>query len=246
MKVAGICNLQGMGWVFDANAGDLTVADVGADGFSTSNVKTIVKKAGGTGRPAYPSFSPGSEWIAFGRPTQGSRSTGSGDLWIVKTDGTNLKKLGAASEGEKSFNPVFAPIRAGGYFWVAFISRRDYGNTLVNANRQQLWITAISDPPTGDDPSHPPFYMRGQESCGKSENAYYALDPCKEIGEGCSSGIDCCGGTCVKGSDGGYVCGDAPEAGQCADDGNACESDADCCGTSSTCVDKFCTPPIPK
>jgi hypothetical protein len=245
-KVAAICNLKGMGWVFDATGGDLAVADVGADGFSTSNMKTIVTKEGGTGRPAYPSFSPGSEWLAFGRPTQGSRSTGSGDLWIVGADGTGLKKLTTASEGGKSFNPVFAPIRAGGYFWVVFISRRDYGNTLVNANRQQLWITAISDPPTGDDPSHPPFYMRGQEGCGKSENAYYAMDPCKEIGESCESGVDCCGKTCVKGEGGGYVCGDAPESGQCSEDGNACTSDADCCNSSSDCLDGFCTPPIPK
>lgn len=249
-KIAGICNLQGGSWVFDALGGDLAVADVEANGFTTSNVTTLVTKSEGKGRPAYPSFSPNSEWIAFGRPTAGSRSTGDGDLWIVGADGSNLKRLDAASDDNKSFNPVFAPLRAGGYFWLVFISRRDYGNSLVNTGRQQLWITAVDDSPTGaGDPSHPPFYMRGQEGCGKSENAYYALDPCKNIGAGCSSGVDCCNGSCVKDPDSQqYVCGEPPPSGQCVQDGNKCGKSVDCCSVSggTTCVDGFCSPVIPK
>lgn len=245
-KVAGICNLSSSAWIFDATNGDLAVADVAADGFSVNNVTTIVPKGGGQGRPAYPSFSPGSEWIAFGRPTQGSRSSGNGDLWLVAPDGSGLKQLATASNDNQSFNPVFAPLRAGGYFWLVFISRRSYGNTLVNANRQQLWITAIDDPPSAGDPSHPPFYMRGQENCGKSENAYYALDPCSEIGAGCLSGVDCCTGQCVKNDMGEYVCGDPPEPGGCSQDGNKCTTNADCCNTTAKCVDGFCQPPIPQ
>lgn len=246
-KIAGICGLSGGGWVFDASSGGLAVADVAPDGFTVTNVQTIVPQAGGPGRPAYPSFSPGGEWIAFGRPTSGSRSTGNGTLWIVAPDGTGLKKLAIASSDDRSFNPVFAPLRAGGYFWLVFITRRDYGNTLVGANRQQLWITAVDDPPTADDPSHPPFYMRGQENCGKSENAYYALDPCKEIGQDCTSGIDCCNGQCIKDpTTGKYVCGEPPPPGECVQDGNACETKADCCNPAADCVDGFCQPPIPK
>src|SRR5205814_613787 len=157
--------------------------------------------------PAYPTFSPGSEHIAYTRPTQGSRSTGNGQLWIIDPDGSNAKELTSAESGlNNSYNAVFAPLRAGGYFWIVFISRRDYGNRLVGADpngfgvpgRTQLWVTAIDDPPSAGDPSHPAWYIRGQEDCAFSENAYYALDPCKMDGEDCTSGVDCCGGQCVK------------------------------------------------
>ena len=152
-----------------------------------------------------------------------------------------------ASNDNRSFNPVFAPLRAGGYYWLVFVTRRDYGNQLVGASRQQLWITAIDDPPTAADPSHPPFYMRGQEMCGKSENAYYALDPCRQLGASCLSGADCCNGQCVKDPNTQqYVCGEPPPPGQCSQDGNSCQTAADCCNAGSKCIDGFCQPPIPK
>lgn len=248
LKVAAICGASGFGWGFDANTGNLAVADVAADGFTVGGVTQIVPQAGGQGRPAYPSFTSDSAYIAFGRPTSGSRSTGNGDLWLVKPDGSDLKKLGIASSDNKSFNPVFAPQRAGGYYWLVFISRRDYGNTLVNTNRQQLWMTAIDDPPTAADPSHPPFYIRGQEGCGLSENAYMAKEPCKVQGESCVTGADCCEGQCVKdpGGSGMYICGEPPPPGTCSEIGNACTTAADCCAPDALCIDGFCSLPVPK
>jgi hypothetical protein len=245
-KLAAICGLQGGGWVFDYGTGYLATADVAADGFTVSNVLQIVPQAGAPGRPAYPSFSPGSEYIAFGRPTQGSRSTGEGQLWLTKADGSDTKKLAIASSDNKSFNPVFAPLRAGGFFWTVFISRRDYGNRLVSTNRQQLWVTGIDDPPTAVDPSHPPFYLRGQDDTQLSENAYYALEPCKEVGESCESGVDCCNGTCVyDDAVDMLVCGEPPPPGECVSNGNACTVTADCCDPEATCVDGFCQLPVP-
>jgi len=244
-KIAAICGTSGgFGWAFDSPTGELTMGDVGPDGFTVSNVQTIVPQAGQQGRPAYPSFSPGSEWLAFGRPTQGSRSIGDGNIWLSDLTGSQVKQLTTMSSDNRSFNPVFAPLRAGGYYWVVFISRRDYGNRLVGANRQQLWIGAVTDPPSAADPSNPPFYLRGQEDCGKSENAYFALEPCKQLGEACTSGVDCCDGTCIKdeGSSG-YVCGTPQE---CAQDGNACTVDADCCNSLATCLDGFCQQPAPE
>lgn len=245
-KLSAVCGASGFGWGFDASGGYLAVADVAADGFSVSGVKQIVPQAAGPGRPAYPSFTSDSQFLAFGRPTSGSRSTGNGDLWLVKPDGTDLKKLGIASSDNKSFNPVFAPQRAGGYYWLVFISRRDYGNTLVGTNRQQLWMTAIDDPPSAADPSHPPFYMRGQEGCGLSENAYMAKEPCKAKGEGCVTGADCCDGQCVKDPSGSYVCGEPPPPGTCSETGNACTTAADCCNPSDECIDGFCQIKPPK
>ncbi|MBK8942604.1 MAG: hypothetical protein IPM79_34680 [Polyangiaceae bacterium] len=245
LKMAAICGVTNS-WIFDSYSGYMVTADVAADGITTSNLQTIVPQ-GSPGRPAYPSFAPGNEYIAYGRPTQGSRSTGDGKLYLVKTDGTDAKVLENASNDNRSFNPVFAPLRAGGYSWLVFISRRNYGNRLVGANRQQLWITAITDPPTAVDPSHPPFYMRGQEDCGKSENAYFALEPCKEVGESCESGVDCCNGQCVQDQDTGMlVCGDPPPPGECSELGNACETAADCCDAEAICLDNFCQLPPPR
>lgn len=245
-KVAGICGASGFGWGFDAGTGYLAIGDVAADGFSVSGVKQIVPQNAGQGRPAYPSFTSDSKFISFGRPTSGSRSTGQGNLWFVGADGSDMKELTQASSDNKSFNPVFAPQRAGGYYWLVFISRRDYGNTLVSTNRQQLWMTAIDDPPTAGDPSHPPFYMRGQEGCGLSENAYYAREACKNQGEGCLSGADCCEGNCIKDGSGNYVCAVPPPPGTCSEIGNSCMSAANCCDATALCIDGFCELPIPK
>lgn len=248
-KVAAICNLSGGGWTFDASGGNLSVADVNAAQDGVMNQAVIVPQAGGVGRPAYPSFSPDSQHIAFGRPTVGSRSTGNGKLWLVGTDGSSPKELNIASSDNRSFNPVFAPKSSGGYKWVVFISRRDYGNKMVNMNRQQLWVTAISDPPTEADPSHPPFYLRGQNMNCKSENAYYALDPCKEDGEGCDHGVECCNKSCVYDANLGMnVCGTL-DPGECIPTGSGvCTADVDCCDvtTGVTCKNGFCEPPAPK
>jgi hypothetical protein len=247
-KIAGICKLGSGGpWVFNAKQGELVVGDVAADGFTVTGGLTIVPQAGQQGRPSFPSFSPGSEWLTFARTTVGATSQGFGNLWTIRPDGTNIRQLAAASSENKSYYPVFAPLRAGGYFWIVFISKRDYGNSLVGASRQQLWITAVDDPATADDPSHPAFYMRGQELCGKSESAYYALDPCKKLGADCQSGVDCCNGQCVKDKETGkYTCGEPPPPGACSQDGNSCKTDADCCDSMSPCMDGFCEPPPPE
>ncbi|MFO0589722.1 MAG: hypothetical protein U0441_19440 [Polyangiaceae bacterium] len=254
-KIAAICNLSSSSWIFDATGGSLFTADVADDGFTVSNIQQLVPQAGGQGRPAYPSFSPGDgEYIAFGRPTAGSRTTGNGDLWLAETaNGANVKKLAIASSDNKSFNPVFSPLRAGGFYWLVFVSRRDYGNHLIGSNRQQLWITAVDDPPTAGDPSHPPFYVRGQEDCAKSENAYFALPPCKDKGMACTEGSDCCNGQCIKDPQTGmYTCGDPPPPGMCSQDGNSCQTSADCCNYNPndpkgiSCIDNFCQYPPPQ
>jgi hypothetical protein len=212
--------------------------------------KVIVPKGNGQGRPAYPTFSPDSKHVVFGRPTSGSRSTGAGTLWISDVNGGGLVQLSKASDDNHSFNPVFAPKSAGGYTWIVYISKRDYGHQLVSANRQQLWITALEDPPTpGQDPSSPPFYLRGQDNCELSENAYYALDPCKKDGEDCEHGIECCNKSCIydeklmK-----HVC-KPPEGGACIPTGSGtCDEDTDCCDFADgiVCINGFCEAKPPK
>ena len=62
------------------------------------------------------------------------------------------------------------PISVGGYIWVVFVSPRDYGNKMLSAsnptyeNRKQLWVAAIdANPQPGKDPSHPAFWLPGQD-----------------------------------------------------------------------------------
>jgi hypothetical protein len=239
LMIAATCGYPNGGWTFDQNNAELRIGQVQPDGFTVANITTLVPQNNGEpGRPAYPNFSPGNDWLIYGRPTSGSRSTGNGKLYMTSVDGQHNIRLDVASGDNRSFNPTFAPLRAGGYYWVVFMSRRDYGNTLVGANRQQLWMTAITDPPESMlDPSNPAFYVRGQEDCALSENAYFAPDPCNDDPQaGCESGIDCCSGHCIQMGEV-KQCG---EKGPCSEAGNACESDADCCEPGTPCVDGYC------
>ena len=243
-KIAAICGLNTWSWIFDANVGNLVIGNMNGD--ALVDVQTVVPQGGLAGRPAYPSFSPDSQYIAYGRPTAGSRSTGNGTLWLTDAQGQTPKQLFNASNDNRSYNPVFAPKGAGGYNWVVFISKRDYGNQLVGASRQQLWVTAIDDPPGAADPSHPPFYLRGQEACDLSENAYYALEPCKDDGADCTHGVECCNKSCINGKCEQIV------GGQCIPTNSGlCDEDADCCdytgpGSSVICVQGFCEPKPPQ
>lgn len=235
-KISAICGLANgaAGWAFDSNEGELVTADIAADS-SVSGFEVRAVQSGFPGRPAYPSFSSDSQWIAYGRPTVGSRSNADGTLWMVSAEGTQtFKQLLTAGSDNKSFYPNFAPVRAGGYYWIVFASRRDYGNRLVATNRQQLWVAAISDPPVDSDPSHPAFYVQGQSSCMKSLHPTFTRDACLDLGASCDKGIDCCSNTCSGG-----VCSNA-EA--CSADLNGCEESADCCNASATCRDGFCQP----
>jgi hypothetical protein len=244
-KIAAVCGMSGGSWTFDSYSGNLTLIDIMGD---TLGASTQIVPQGQPGRPAYPSFTPDSQYLLFGRPTQGSRSTGNGALYITDINGQNTKWLQALDPGNdnRAFNPGVAPRKAGGFSWVVFISRRNYGNQLVNMNRQQLWMAAVDDPPNANDPSHPPFYLRGQEMCDLSENAYYAQEPCLEEGEPCEAGVECCEGNCIpdlsQQSPTGFICGD-PDPNECVQTGNACENDADCCDYPEViCLDGFCEP----
>ena len=103
------------------------------------------------------------------------------------------------------FYPTVNPVSAGGYFWVYFTSRRSYGNLLRQGLRddvgsKSIWVSAIDiNAPAGTDPSHPAFYLPGQELGSGNIRAFAVLAPCKGDGATCESGLDCCGGSCTTG-----------------------------------------------
>jgi len=154
-----------------------------------------------------------------------------------------------------NFYPTGSPVAAGGYFWVFFTSRRQYGNVMVDttnnnavpdpvfhAETKKIWVTALTigfNEGQGGDPSHPAFLLPGQELVSGNIRAFAALAPCVANGASCTTGIDCCGGYCTNGT--------CNKPMTCSTVDNACVTNADCCsGTGLQCIDGFCAMVAPQ
>jgi len=241
---------------------------------------------------AYPGFTPDNEWVVLDATSDpdfltcapaccGNFAPGlpKADLEIVHTPSKTIATLdslnglangqyylpyGEAAEGHMNFQPTILPVAVGGYYWVVFTSRREYGN-LVNTSdpyycsdssaapwRKKLWVAAldIDNPETpstsAHDISHPAFYLDGQDLQTGNYRGFWALSPCEQMGEGCQSGDECCSGFCRQ------VTGDAgaPSTGDAADDASggadggpsyvcvppqACANEYEKCTTSADC-----------
>ena len=147
---------------------------------------------------------------------------------------TTYLPYGASEELHHNYYPTVSPIAAGGYFWVFFDSYRHYGNLGLE---RQLWGTAVDVSAThkyASDPSHPAFFVTGQELGTGNHRAFTALDPCLASGASCTTGVDCCGGFCTNGT-----CGlPAP---RCSNTDESCSSGHACCNTAEQCIGGFCT-----
>lgn len=242
---------------------DVASGALGAYGFDMTNVKattsqTLVQQ--GSGLPiVWPSVTPDAKWIVYQRGALDSRG-GAGDLFLANADTPNQEiRLGkldgdgypfaaGARDLAQNYEPTFAPVASGGYFWVVFTSRRTYGNQMtgVPTATKQLWVAAIDlAPKAGADPSHPAFRLPGQDE-NLNMRGFWALDPCKGDGQGCASGTECCGGFCDgSGPAGALVC---TSKGQCGQVGDHCNQTSDCCDAAKgvTCINKVCSEPGPK
>jgi WD40-like Beta Propeller Repeat len=150
----------------------------------------LVAPSAGRSAVTYPTWSPDSEWIAYGRATQARTRGALGELGLSNLDGTQQLALDrgcgvgslAADQSSACYEPTFMPESRGGYFWLVFVSERTYGNTLTDTNsasrRKQLWVMAIDDPPqAGQDPSHPGFWLPGQEIDNHNMRGAWTLEP---------------------------------------------------------------------
>jgi hypothetical protein len=156
--------------------------------------------------PAWPSFTPDEKRIVFacGVTTDfsamGARlsgRTGSGppsDLYSVDvasrqtvllsramgfvrpgdSDADTYLPFGAA-DLHQNYYPNVYPATSGGYAWVVFDSIRNYGNQGV---MRQVWGAAIDLSGNAEDPSHPAFYVPGQDSTAVNLRAVAAIDAC--------------------------------------------------------------------
>ncbi len=121
-----------------------------------------------------------------------------------------------ANEPLLNYEPTMNPTAVGGYYWLAFTSRRLYGNVATmnpwwsdprfkatggqyGPTTKKIWVSAISTNPTsGTDPSNPPFYLPGQEYLAGNSKAYWVLAACvaanntRSTATECESDLDCC------------------------------------------------------
>jgi WD40 repeat protein len=213
---------------------------------------------------AYPSFSPDSAFIAFHVGDHASGCSGSCDnaetgisaIYLQSTAGTAAVRLAQLTDSPPnvadrnlSFEPTFNPIERGGYFWVVFTSMRDWGNEITgtaNNGKKRLWVAAIDKAAGTLDPSHPAFFLEGQEETTTNMRGFWALAACTQTpvsgtGGSCAAGFECCSGFCDKG-----VCVDTGKL-ACAQQGDSCKVSADCCNSPLvTCTNGSCQASGPK
>lgn len=211
---------------------------------------------------AYPSFTPDSQSLAFHVSDFGTEcnanacdanATGIGSIWMQSVTNSAPLKLAAlndsslkATDHNVSFEPTFNPVERGGYFWVVFTSMRDWGNKpevsgTANNGKKRLWIAAIDKTTGAADPSHPAFFLEGQELSTTNMRGFWALASCKATGSGgtCSAGFECCSGFCDQG-----MCIDVSQV-SCKASGEACTATADCCNAPAIeCTDGVCKSPL--
>jgi hypothetical protein len=177
--------------------------------------------------------------------------------------GQTYLPYGETAEGKMNYEPSVLPVAVGGYYWVLFTSRRMYGNTISptsgdppgkdpfgsEANpspRKKIWIAAIDIDHAGKaDPSHPAFYLPGQELRTANMRAFAALAPCKQDNVSCETGADCCGGYCretSRASDGTPVLQCVPPpVNTCSDLQEPCTTADDCCNPTNMCINGRCS-----
>jgi hypothetical protein len=205
----------------------------------------------------WPAFTPDGKTVVFQTGTTTMTGGGTGRLLAVdvqtkqladllKLNGDGYMPAGPRDEN-LNFEPTIAPLASGGYFWVTFTSRRTYGNKLTGPAEmtKRLWIAAIDiNAPPGADPSHPAFYVAGQEQNAGNSRGFWTLDACKEMGASCETGDECCEGGCIADPDTGEkVCG-TPQG--CSNEFDACTTSADCCDAPGLeCIGGKCALAVP-
>jgi hypothetical protein len=237
---------------------------------SVAATPTLLRKLNGTGY--IPGTSPGPPAPV---PDAGPLHTnGKTVQWAKGGCGQSLSMSGTVTEDQLNYMPTVSPQEAGGYYWAVFTSRRLYGNTATGTPweykecvspdpsappTKKLWVSAIDKNwVPGTDPSHPAFYLPGQELLSGNMRGFWAQSPCIAAGSSGSSNVcetddDCCGGLASP-----KVAACRIDAGStpvtrhckavvpnsCSSPGGSCAIDADCCQAGSHCTVGICRQPL--
>ncbi|HTQ41429.1 MAG TPA: hypothetical protein VMI75_01650 [Polyangiaceae bacterium] len=267
----------GFGYPVEFRTSNLVVYSFSKTAPYFTNPQTVVTSSGQGDAIAFPSFSPDSKFVFFqrgdySRAKYGTNQHGNDDLYVVPAQAgaapvalasaNNPGNVLPADSQHLNYAPTVNPIASGGYVWVVFTSPRDYGNEMVSPegappndatyqNHKQLWVAAVDANIGTVDPSHPPFWLPGQDSTTANMFGYWALSPCKPtMGDGgpqtCAAGFECCSGFCRDTDGGPPVCVDNP--GGCHQVGEKCTTTADCCNSSGTvqCIGGVCQETMPQ
>jgi hypothetical protein len=268
---------------YDTGGGhSIAVMDFDAATNTFSNLRDVATMT--SGYLGWPAFTPDNKHVLFANGTNveydsmsddpaamphpqsdihlanvGSRTVAPAD----RLNGKGYLPFGEAAEGHLNFEPTILPEAVGGYYWVVFTSRREYGNTLNGpdpysltgqpGSRKKLWVAAIDIgrgevlSSTAQDITHPAFYLDGQELAAGNMRGFWTLDPCAQNGASCETGDGCCSGFCrqTASPDGGVAFACVPPTG-CAQESERCARTSDCCNASSgtQCIAGFCATPI--
>lgn len=244
----------------------VTIADYDANTHTLSNPVDVFTDPDGL-VPAYAIITPDGESVILDRGTEPqaeTRNNAKSDLWSIDIASKQATKLAAASgydkagnlylpygmnEAQLNFEPTMLPVTAGGFFWVVFTSRRNYGNFITSPDpyqwgssmtpaRKKLWVTPVdAHAKPGQDSSHPSIYLDGQDLVTANMRGFWSLDPCRADGMTCETGDECCGGACRQQPDGSFTCG--PVMG-CAQESEMCKTSGDCCNPSDQCIAGYC------
>jgi hypothetical protein len=265
-SVAGTTNGARSVWIGDFDRASNTF----------SNLRELYKHTGTPARYAgWSSMTPDGEWVLFHVTNRADYATWSNndtppqsEIHIAHVKTGTTARLDALNgydetgklylpygdaEARKNFIPTLLPQKVGGYWWVVFTSRRNFGNTAVDGAqnappRKKLWVAALAER-TGEfatksatDISFPAFYLSGQELEAGNSRGFWALEACKAPESTCTPGQDsCCDGFCAAstGSDGKQVFKCTPDKPLCASEGEACQTDLDCCDSAqgARCLD---------
>jgi hypothetical protein len=162
------------------------------------DAKVLVPRKSGV-TSYYPCVSEDSNWVVYNQSSCGSNAMSTdplyagvtngygvqicdgyddstAKLWFVSTDGNKNVRLDNANGGDANYDnswPRFSPdvsiFRGQTLYWVAFSSRRPYGNQIntgaLTASQPQLWFAGVlSSEIIVGDPSFAPVWLPGQNS----------------------------------------------------------------------------------
>ena len=236
------------GWGGGSTTGNITTLPVLSPTMVGTPVTVHMGNAvAGATADSYPTWTPDAKKLGFANGTGNRSEDQTGSLFWMNPDGTNVERLTNASGGPTStlnFQPRFSPFMADGYYWMSFLSRRDYGNAKVGtrgANRQQIWVAAVKVNPQAGDPSEAGYWLPGQNTQSKNIAAFWAPRACRAQGADCTVGSECCSDVCAANATGKLVCSPTPPA-RCRVQGESCGQTSDCCGnkglqcTLNTCA----------